>query len=137
MVFVLNKVDLVPTWATKRWVKVLSREYPTLAFHASITNPFGKGALIQLLRQFSQLHSELKQVSVGFVGYPNVGKSSIINTLRKKVVSDSLFSPSSACVYIIIFVPTICFNINQTFPDRLKFIDELIPLPDFHEGKNY
>ena len=42
----------MPTWVTARWIKLLSAEYPTLAFHASITNPFGKGALIQLLRQF-------------------------------------------------------------------------------------
>ncbi|KAI5054269.1 hypothetical protein GOP47_0030838, partial [Adiantum capillus-veneris] len=34
--------DLVPSWATKGWLHVLSREYPTLAFHASVTNPFGK-----------------------------------------------------------------------------------------------
>lgn len=68
------------------WVKHLSKERPTLAFHASITNSFGKGSLIQLLRQFSQLHSERKQISVGFIGYPNTGKSSIINTLRKKKV---------------------------------------------------
>jgi len=86
MIIVLNKCDLVPTWVTRRWVKILSAEYPTLAFHASITNPFGKGALIQLLRQFGVLHSDKKQISVGFVGYPNVGKSSIINTLRKKKV---------------------------------------------------
>ena len=68
------------------WVHSLSKEHPTLAFHASITNSFGKGSLIQLLRQFSSLHSERKQISVGFVGYPNTGKSSIINTLRKKKV---------------------------------------------------
>jgi len=60
MVLVLNKCDLVPTWVTKRWVRLLSMEYPTLAFHASITNPFGKGALIQLLRQFGQLHKDKK-----------------------------------------------------------------------------
>jgi nuclear GTP-binding protein len=42
--------------------------------------------LIQLLRQFSALHSDRKQISVGFIGYPNTGKSSIINTLRKKKV---------------------------------------------------
>ncbi len=71
-----------------RWVKVLSKEFPTLAFHASVTNPFGKGALIQLLRQFGQLHRDRQQICVGFIGYPNVGKSSIINTLRgKKVVN--------------------------------------------------
>ena len=64
----------------------LSKDYPTLAFHASITNSFGKGSLIQLLRQFSSLHSDRKQISVGFIGYPNTGKSSIINTLRKRKV---------------------------------------------------
>ena len=42
--------------------------------------------MIQLLRQFSSLHSDRKQISVGFIGYPNTGKSSIINTLRKKKV---------------------------------------------------
>ncbi|MEJ1282435.1 guanine nucleotide binding protein-like 2 (nucleolar) [Cricetulus griseus] len=86
LIFVLNKCDLVPTWATKRWVAVLSRDYPTLAFHASLTNPFGKGAFIQLLRQFGKLHTDKKQISVGFIGYPNVGKSSVINTLRSKKV---------------------------------------------------
>uniref|UniRef100_A0A8D0L3J2 Nucleolar GTP-binding protein 2 n=1 Tax=Sphenodon punctatus TaxID=8508 RepID=A0A8D0L3J2_SPHPU len=55
LIFVLNKCDLVPTWATKRWVAVLSQEYPTLAFHASLTNSFGKGAFIQLLRQFGKV----------------------------------------------------------------------------------
>jgi nuclear GTP-binding protein len=68
------------------WVRHLSKDYPTLAFHASINNSFGKGSLIQLLRQFSSLHSDRKQISVGFIGYPNTGKSSIINTLRKKKV---------------------------------------------------
>ncbi|XP_075629835.1 nucleolar GTP-binding protein 2 isoform X2 [Balearica regulorum gibbericeps] len=48
LIFVLNKCDLVPTWAT--------------------------------------LHSDKKQISVGFIGYPNVGKSSVINTLRSKKV---------------------------------------------------
>jgi nuclear GTP-binding protein len=86
LVFVLNKCDLVPTWATARWVKVLSQEYPTLAFHASLGKPFGKGSLINLLRQFAHLHSDRPQITVGFIGYPNVGKSSVINTLRKKVV---------------------------------------------------
>lgn len=68
------------------WVRRLSADHPTLAFHSSITNPFGKGSLIQLLRQFSLLHKDRKQISVGFIGYPNTGKSSIINTLRKKKV---------------------------------------------------
>ncbi|KAL8946929.1 MAG: hypothetical protein Q9222_006742 [Ikaeria aurantiellina] len=86
LIFVLNKCDLVPTGVAASWVRHLSTSHPTLAFHASITNSFGKGSLIQLLRQFSSLHSDRKQISVGFIGYPNTGKSSIINTLRKKKV---------------------------------------------------
>lgn len=57
-----------------------------MAFHASINNSFGKGSLIQLLRQFSTLHADRKQISVGLIGGPNTGKSSIINTLLKKKV---------------------------------------------------
>ncbi|KAL0640865.1 GTPase required for pre-60S ribosomal subunit nuclear export and maturation [Maublancomyces gigas] len=86
LIFVLNKCDLVPTSVAASWVRRLSKDYPTLAFHASINNSFGKGSLIQLLRQFSALHSDRKQISVGLIGYPNTGKSSIINTLRKKKV---------------------------------------------------
>ncbi|RHY67442.1 hypothetical protein DYB30_002803 [Aphanomyces astaci] len=86
LVYVINKCDLVPNWVTKKWVQILSKTTPTLAFHASLNSPFGKGALINLLRQFAKLHQEKKQISVGIIGYPNVGKSSVINALRKKRV---------------------------------------------------
>ncbi|CAG4949981.1 unnamed protein product [Colias eurytheme] len=86
LIFILNKVDLVPNWVTQRWVAILSAEYPTIAFHASMTHPFGKGSLINLLRQFAKLHIDKKQISVGLIGYPNTGKSSVINTLRAKKV---------------------------------------------------
>lgn len=77
----------VPAWVTKRWLGYLGQDFPVLAFHASITNPFGKGGLLSLLRQLSRLRSDKKYISVGFVGYPNVGKSSVINTLRTKKVN--------------------------------------------------
>jgi nuclear GTP-binding protein len=86
LVFLLNKCDLVPAWATKGWLRTLSRHYPTLAFHASINKSFGKGSLLSVLRQFARLKSDKQAISVGFVGYPNVGKSSVINTLRSKSV---------------------------------------------------
>ncbi|KAG7452056.1 NGP1NT-domain-containing protein [Guyanagaster necrorhizus] len=82
VVLILNKCDLVPNWVTARYIQHLTPRYPTIAFHASPNHSFGKGSLIQLLRQFSQLHSDKKQISVGFIGYPNVGKSSVINTLK-------------------------------------------------------
>jgi len=84
LVFVLNKIDLVPNWVAKRWIGELAAVRPTIAFHASETHAFGKGALISLLRQFGKLHSDKKQISVGCIGYPNVGKSSVINTLISK-----------------------------------------------------
>ena len=68
LIFVLNKCDLVPIWVTQRWVAILSRSHPTLAFHAHLSKSFGKQALIQLLRQFSRLHQDKKQISVGFIG---------------------------------------------------------------------
>lgn len=84
LVIVINKCDLVPSWVTRKWVKILSKDFPTLAFHASIKNAFGKGALISLLRQFGKLHSDKRQISVGVIGYPNTGKSSVINSLMGK-----------------------------------------------------
>lgn len=45
------------------------------------------------------LHSDKKQISVGFVGYPNVGKSSIINTLKKKKVCNVAPIPGETKVW--------------------------------------
>ncbi|KZT55572.1 NGP1NT-domain-containing protein [Calocera cornea HHB12733] len=86
LIFIMNKCDLVPSWVAARWLAYLSKIAPTLAFHASMNHSFGKGSLISLLRQFQTLHSDRKQISVGFIGYPNVGKSSIINCLKKNKV---------------------------------------------------
>lgn len=45
------------------------------------------------------LHSDKKQISVGFVGYPNTGKSSIINTLKKKKVCNVAPIPGETKVW--------------------------------------
>ncbi|CAI9756279.1 unnamed protein product [Fraxinus pennsylvanica] len=42
MILLLNKCDLVPAWATKGWLRILSKEYPALAFHASANQSSGK-----------------------------------------------------------------------------------------------
>lgn len=99
IVLLINKVDLVPTWVTRRWVQQLTRDFPTLAFHASITNPFGKNALLNLLRQFGNLLKEKKHVTVGMIGYPNVGKSSVINTLKRKKVCKAAPVPGETRVW--------------------------------------
>jgi nuclear GTP-binding protein len=99
IVLLLNKVDLIPTWATRRWVQVLTKEFPTLAFHASITNPFGKNALLNLLRQFGVLIKERKHLTIGMIGYPNVGKSSVINTMKHKKVCKAAPIPGETRVW--------------------------------------
>jgi len=100
LVFLLNKCDLVPPWVTKKWQAILSKERPTVAFHAGrFEKPFGKGALISLLRQFGKLHSDKKNISVGLVGYPNVGKSSVINALRNKKVCNVAPIPGETKVW--------------------------------------
>eukprot|EP00761_Pharyngomonas_kirbyi_P003703 gb/GECH01003707.1/.p1 GENE.gb/GECH01003707.1/~~gb/GECH01003707.1/.p1 ORF type:complete len:683 (+),score=208.91 gb/GECH01003707.1/:1-2049(+) len=128
LVLLLNKADLVPTWVTARWVQILSKEYPTLAFHSSITNPFGKGSLIQLLRQFGQLHHDKRSISVGFIGYPNVGKSSIINTLRGKKVCKVAPVPGETKVWqyitlmkriFLVDCPGVVYHSSGDSPDDL------------------
>lgn len=123
VILVLNKCDLVPPWITRRWTSILSKEYPTVVFHASIKNPFGKGALINVLRQFSVLHKGKQQISVGFIGYPNVGKSSVINTLSNKKVCKAAPIPGQTRVwqYVtlmkrihLIDCPGIVYNTNDS-----------------------
>ncbi|KAI5201346.1 nuclear/nucleolar GTP-binding protein [Aureobasidium subglaciale] len=132
LLFVLNKCDLIPTSVANQanWVRLLGKEYPTLAFHASINNSFGKGSLISLLRQFSALHSSRKQISVGFIGYPNTGKSSIINTLRKKKVCNVAPIPGETKVwqYITLMKRIYLIDCPGVVPPNMGDTDEDILL---------
>lgn len=110
IVLVLNKIDLVPPEVVQRWLTYLRREFPTVAFKAStqqqrshlsapgggainkateagdvLTGSGAAGAdiLMQLLKNYSRSHDLKRAVTVGIVGYPNVGKSSVINSLKR------------------------------------------------------
>lgn len=144
MIIVLNKCDLVPPWVTKKWVATLSRECPTLAFHASMTNPYGKGALIALLRQLSRLHSDKQQISVGMVGYPNVGKSSIINALKSKRVCNVAPIPGETKVwqYVTLFkrvfmvdCPGIVYDAGDT--DTAKVLKSVVRAERLESPEDY
>ena len=119
-VFILNKCDLVPLWVTARWLQVLSKDFPTVAFHASVNHPFGKGSLISLLRQFSRLHNVTHRgnkrtkapISVGVIGYPNAGKSSFINTLRRKSVCKTAPIPGETKVWQYVALTRTIFLID-------------------------
>lgn len=114
--------------------------HPTIAFQASVTTPFGKGSLIQLLKQFDMLHRDRKSISVGFVGYPNVGKSSVINSLMKKACCRVAPIPGETKVWqyitltkriYLIDCPGIVYDAGETETDKvLKGVVRCEKIPD-------
>mmetsp|Transcript_121299 Transcript_121299/g.238336 ORF Transcript_121299/g.238336 Transcript_121299/m.238336 type:complete len:552 (-) Transcript_121299:29-1684(-) len=103
MVLVLNKIDLVPKEIVGRWLTVLRRSHPTIAIKASndvasrredsetdaaTSNvPVGMDGLLQLMKNYARTGGASGKakttIVVGVIGYPNVGKSSIINALKR------------------------------------------------------
>ncbi|XP_064400040.1 guanine nucleotide-binding protein-like 3 homolog [Halichondria panicea] len=107
LILVLNKIDLVPREVVEKWLKHLRNEFPTVAFKASTQSqkhhlsqkkfPLGTGpsslmsssaclgaeVLLKLLGNYCRNADIKTSISVGVVGLPNVGKSSIINSLKR------------------------------------------------------
>ncbi|EIW66595.1 hypothetical protein TREMEDRAFT_65463 [Tremella mesenterica DSM 1558] len=74
---VVNKIDLVPRANLEAWIKHLRLSFPCMPFKSSTQSQ--RHNLSQAAIPLAQPTS----TTVGVVGYPNVGKSSLINSLKR------------------------------------------------------
>jgi nuclear GTP-binding protein len=96
LILLLNKVDLIPTDVLTQWLNVLKSSFPTIpikaapgatnsqSFNKNLTSTFTANSLMQALKSFSAKSNLKRSIVVGVIGYPNVGKSSIINALTNR-----------------------------------------------------
>ncbi|KAM0322876.1 hypothetical protein ACHAQA_009217 [Verticillium albo-atrum] len=106
LILVVNKIDLIPAKTLKAWLNHLRRFFPTLPLRASnpapnahtfnhkeLTGQKTAGDLLRALKSYAAAKNLKRAVSVGVIGYPNVGKSSVINALLGRYSSGN----RSAC----------------------------------------
>ena len=115
LILVLNKIDLVPTAVLSGWLSFLRRSHLTLPIRASQgsgssnVHSFSHGklnsnattsTLLKALKSYAgnpRVAARSKgSLRIGVLGYPNVGKSSIINALMSRFGSKHDVCPAGA-----------------------------------------
>jgi nuclear GTP-binding protein len=109
LIFILNKIDLVPPPVLRAWLVHLRRSFPTLPLRASKPAPNAKTfehkdltmkatseTLFKALKTFAESRQLKRSVKVGIIGYPNVGKSSVINALSSRLGGRAAACPTGA-----------------------------------------
>jgi nuclear GTP-binding protein len=109
LMLVLNKIDLVPPPVLKDWLTYLRRYFPTIPLRASGSAPNAQTfnhkaltvqstatALLKSLKSYAASKQLKRAVSVGVIGYPNVGKSSVINALLSRLGGKGAACPAGA-----------------------------------------
>ncbi|KIW89971.1 uncharacterized protein Z519_09401 [Cladophialophora bantiana CBS 173.52] len=98
LILVLNKIDLIPPSVLKGWLTHLRRYFPTIPLRAStpasnaqtfdhkqLTLKATSETLLRSLKSYAASKQLKRSISVGVIGYPNVGKSSVINALTSRL----------------------------------------------------
>ncbi|CZR62027.1 related to nuclear GTPase [Phialocephala subalpina] len=98
LILILNKIDLIPAGVLKAWLIHLRRYFPTLPLRASgpapnahtfnhkqLTVQSTSATLFKALKSYAAAKQLKRSISVGVIGYPNVGKSSVINALTSRL----------------------------------------------------
>ncbi|WP_456401033.1 GTPase [Persephonella sp.] len=85
---IINKADLIPKDFGKKVKKEIEKEFPAVLFSAK-----SNLGIKNLNKIIDELSKEKKIIKIGVLGYPNVGKSSVINKLKGRKVATTSPKP--------------------------------------------
>lgn len=92
---VLNKRDLADPELTELWIAHLEQEKGVKAMAITTSNPQEVHKILELCRKLAPQREEIgKNIRTMIMGIPNVGKSTIINTLAGRAIAQTGNQPA-------------------------------------------